>query len=160
MSKHHNLKSMHRKKIVCNIKITVDDFNQVKIIYVAPVTILKGKMTKISTSSNTMSTTSIPLPISMYHCNIHVYMGFLYVNNLYFLYTKFNINFLIIQATSSKEKQKIISGCMYIKRIYIQCGFVITDFHRYNEFDMEDLRRALMSGTLHSYNKGHQTCFR
>jgi hypothetical protein len=72
------------------------------------------------------------------------------VNKLPYLHTKSEkINFLTVQSGKNRTKRSIIDGLNVVLDTYHARGFMVTDIHGDNEFDINDLRHALSPTTIH-----------
>jgi hypothetical protein len=138
------LKRYVSENLISNCNVTIDDITRAHFIYGTPLPLLKGKMVRKNPTKANFSKVPIPAPILQFHKNVQLYMDFFFVNTIPFLHTKSkNINFSSIQPCKSRSKSQIIEGITQVLEAYRNRGFNVTVCHGDNEFDMDELKKAI-----------------
>ena len=132
-----------------NCPITVDDIVRAEAIYGTPTPLCKGKMTRLATTKIKLQKIPLPLPISKHHQQVNIYIDIFYVNRIPFFHTKSGkVNFITSQALSGRSAKQIIDGYESIRKVYEDRGFIISDVHGDNEFNINKLKEIVSPATL------------
>ena len=133
-----------------NCNVSVDDITRAEVIFGKAKPLCKGKMTKISSPSLQVQKIPLPPSIAKHHQRISLYIDIFFVNKIPFFHTKSGkINFLTTQVLQSRSALQIIKGLLIVKKIYKDRGFIITDVHGDNEFNIKKLKEVLSPTNLH-----------
>ena len=136
--------------------VNTDDVMRGLKIYGTPVPLLKGKMKRVAPIQHPKDT-SIPLDfiISKERRDIILYVDLFYVNKIPFYVSKSGkINHIGVQKLNSRKASKITNFIIKEMEKYTARGFVVTDIHADNEFDIASLKRELQPTAMHFYAKG------
>ena len=87
-------------------------------------------------------------------------MDIFFVNKIPFFHTKTeNINFRTVQQINSRKMRDIIAGINFVKNKYEKSDFKISQWHGDNEFDVIEMKNALLPATLEPYARGEHVGF-
>ena len=87
--------------------------------------------------------------------NVEMFMDVFFLNRIPFVHTKSErINFRTIQYVASRKMNEIIKGIKFVKDKYEKSGFKIMRWHGDNEFNIMQVRQAILPATLESYARG------
>ena len=64
------------------------------------------------------------------------------------------INYITVSYINNRRKKIIIKAINMIKRTYLTRGFIITDYHADNEFDVDDIGVILLPGQIEVCARG------
>ena len=96
-----------------------------------------------------VSRTPLTANILLNHQDIEIYLGLFHTNEVPSLHTKsFKITFLTAEISSPRRAEKIIQELDTVANMYTAIGFNTIAYHRYNEFDINDLREHIRPASL------------
>ena len=148
-------KSIVAGNLITNCTVTVDDITRSEHIYGPPEPLLKGKMTRAAPPQVKIEKIPIPAPILEFHKNVTLLVDIFYVNGLMFLHTKSEkLNFLTVELIDTKDTDNIKGGLLDVMHQYGARQLQIGDIRGDNEFEVAELRKALLPAKLHICEKG------
>ena len=143
-------KQLVSKNFLVNCKFTVDDINNALRIYGPPGPLAKGRMTAPPQMSHRSQHLEIPRELLHIHKKLQLYIDLLYINKMnFFIARSDGVNYINIVHLPNKYKITIINCLQNIIKIYTSRKFIISDVYGDNEFDMDDLRQAILPARLH-----------
>ena len=149
-----------KKQLLNNCNVTVDDINRADIIYGPAKPTLEGKMTRLHPSKCKVKRVPLPLPISIHHKEVELYIDFFYVNGYPFFITKSSkVNFITAEYCTSRFKQQIINKLETVIGKYETRGFDVAAVHADNEFNVKDIKDFLLPTLTHIYGKDEHVGF-
>ena len=139
-----------------NLPINSDDINRANTIYGPPLPILEGKMTWTAPQPiDPKKLVSLPDYILQHHKDVHLLVDNFYVNGIKFLLTKSTvIKYLHGQLLRNGSKRTLIDALLKSFHIYESRGFEIHTLTGDNEYEIDELRDAILPTALHTVGAG------
>jgi len=143
-------KNLILNNLILNCSITSDDVDRAIQIYGPPTPLLRGRMTAPPQSRHTAITQDIPKELRSIHKKIQLYVDLCYINKVAFLVTRSDsVNFITIDPLENKGRVSIIRILQNIIQLYSTRGFIISDLFGDGEFDVDDIKLAILPITTH-----------
>ena len=148
-------KSYLANNLLNNSTITVDDVNRALDIHGEPEPLLEGKMVRPKPQVfGKIKRCPLPPPILKNYPDIQIHVDFFFVNRMPFLHTKSDkLNFLTVERMKNRTKAAIIGSITDAINIYKLRGFQVSFMHGDGEFDVADLKTAILPTEAVIYGK-------